>query len=369
MGLEIIAPGSLTTVQDLGRTGMMALGFPPCGAMDAWSARVANALVANADGEAVLEMTLCGITARFTSPAVVALTGAVLDADVNGVLAPHNTAFAVREGDILTCGNIVAGCRAYLAVAGGFDVPAAFGSRSTYLKGKMGGFMGRKLAASDILPFRATVATLPNMESRVYTPVKLKTINKKRKLYLMIVQKLTTLRLGKIYTRKISAARKASQASKPHVGVATDTEASSEAIVVRVIPGPQDNYFTERGKSDFYSSAFIVSTQSDRMGIRLDGKKIEFRGASEIISDGMPLGAVQITPSGQPIVMTADRQTVGGYAKIAIVASVDVPLLAQARPGRTMRFTPVSARGARRLWLNNERTLKKLRNAWNSVTI
>ena len=299
--LQIKAPGPLSTIQDAGRRGFQASGFSPGGAMDLPAARAANLLVGNAMDMAVLEMTMMGITAKFECATYFALTGADFDAHLNDAPVPAYQAIHARAGDELRCGFAVTGCRGYLAVAGGFAIDPVLGSCSTNLKCGLGGFEGRKLAAGDALPLRwLDVPLLRAGEYRMPVPDYIK--------------------------------------GKPRAGAAN--------ITLRAVPGPQDSAFTEEGIAQFFGSPYAVTPASDRMGIKLEGAKIETHAGSDIISDGIAAGSVQVPASGQPIVMMADRQTTGGYAKIATVISSDLHLLAQARPGDLVRFVSVDVREA-----------------------
>lgn len=296
MGIKVILPGALTTVQDLGRFGYQQSGMPCSGVMDPAAYRTANQLLDNNQGEAVLELTLFGGTYFFEEDTIIAITGADMTPLLNGKSCPMYCPVAVKAGSTLTLGMAVNGCRSYLAVSGGFAVPAVMGSRSTNMKCRIGGYKGRALLAGDVIPIAA-----------VHTPY------------------------------EVLSDRKAKRTAYP-----TD-------ITVRVIAGPQDDSFSESGKKTFYSSAYTVSEQSDRMGCRLDGPAIESLHGTDIISDGIVFGSIQITSAGQPIVLLADRQTTGGYAKIATVCTADLPLLAQARPGNTVHFKQISLEAAQQL--------------------
>ena len=295
MSIIIENAGALTTVQDLGRHGYLGLGFSPCGALDERSHRLANALAGNDENAAALEMTLMGITACFTSPALIALTGADFGATLNGAPLALNTAVQVSAGDTLACGMATAGLRGYLAVAGGIAVDAVMGSRSTHLKCGIGGFEGRKLAPGDELPFGTQFRAAPS----------------------------------------------APEALQPILRTSPQ--------VVRAIAGPEDHMFPDVSLEQFFAAEFTVSPQCDRMGIRLDGEAIVSKNGTDIISNGIAAGSVQVPSSGLPIILLADRQTVGGYAKIATVITRDLPLLAQLRPGDKLRFTRVTVQDAQRL--------------------
>ena len=314
MSMHIISPGMLTTVQDLGRRGYMASGFQQGGAMDQFAARAANILLDNSERDGVLEMTLLGVKAYFDEDNVIAITGAefaptVTDSETGEVTElPMNCAVRVKKGDVLDCGSAGSGLRGYLAVAGGFDIAPVMGSMSTNLKCKVGGFEGRKLKSGDVLPLRYPQSDLYGMTSRVFEPDKQK----------------------------------------------------DGTVTVHVISGPQDDYFSDKGKNIFYSETYSVTGDSDRMGIKLDGTPVESIDGVDIISDGIVAGSVQIPSSGKPIIMMADRQTTGGYAKIATVISADLSLAAQARPGTGIRFSRVSEAEALRLRRKMVREQKRL---------
>lgn len=307
MKMTVISPGPLTTIQDAGRFGYMSTGFSQNGAMDAYSMKIANILVGNTPGEGVLEMTMMGVSVQFDCDAVIALTGADMSPEINGEPIEMYEALQVKNKDILTMKSSLKGMRAYLAVAGGFDLPLVMGSMSTNLKCALGGFEGRKLKKGDELPLR---------------------------------QSMNLAFLGN---------RKAEKKND-----------FKQNITVRVILGPQDDFFTGEGLETFLGTEYTVTDKSDRMGVRLDGEKIESKNGVDIISDGIAFGSVQIPASGTPIIMMADRQTTGGYAKIATVISVDLKLIAQAKPGTKIRFSAVSEDEAVKLLKNEEKKLKLL---------
>lgn len=305
--MTVITSGPLSTVQDAGRFGYMNTGFSPSGAMDTHSMQVANILVGNLPGEGVIEMTMLGMTVSFDGDAVVSASGADMAPSLNGEEVAMYEAIAVKKGDVLKFGAAQSGMRAYLAVAGGFDLPRVMGSLSTNLKCALGGFQGRKLRAGDVLPLRHS---------------------------------LTATLVG---NRKCPPENR-------YPG----------NITVRVVLGPQEDFFTDRGIRTFLSSRYTVSDKSDRMGVRLDGARIENINGVDIISDGIATGSVQIPASGTPIIMMADRQTTGGYAKIATVISADLKKMAQAAPGTRVRFVAVTGKEAVRLKKEEENTLALL---------
>ncbi len=292
MPVKVIIPGVLTTVQDAGRFGYQKSGIRTSGVMDAESFEKANYLVGNENGEAVLETTLYGGTMEFSEDAVIAVTGADMEPRVNQVPIPMNRPIKISAGDSLSLGMAREGCRAYIAFAGGIDVPLVMGSRSTDITCRIGGYQGRRLAAGDEIRLGT---------GRRYEEVKDRTV----------------------------------QASSYPV-----------PISLRVIEGPQAEYFTEKGKQTLYSQTYTISEQSDRMGYRMEGPAIESVNGTDIISDGIPLGAIQVPAGGKPIILLADRQTTGGYAKIGTVCSFDIPKLVQGKPGDSVRFTRITVEEA-----------------------
>ena len=278
MSIRIINGGMLTTVQDNGRIGYQQFGVPVSGAMDQQAAAIANILVGNEDNEAVLEVTMLGPRIEFQEANCIAVTGGDLTPQLDGKSFPMNRAVAVQKGQVLSFAAPRSGCRAYIAFAGGLEIPQVMGSRSTYLKAKIGGLEGRKLDKEDIIAFRAPTAQLPNMEKRAVAD-------------------------AETFTK-------------------TD-------VTLRVVLGPQDDAFTEAGIKTFLGETYAVTVQSDRMGCRLDGPVIEHVKDGNIISDGISFGAIQVPSEGKPIIMVADRQTVGGYTKIATVISADFSKAAQ----------------------------------------
>lgn len=306
MKITILSPGPLSTIQDAGRFGLMSTGFSSGGAMDAYSMKIANLLVGNAVGMGVIEMTMMGISARFDCDSLIALTGADMEPTLNEEPMPMYQSVAVHKGDVLSMKIAKSGMRSYLAVAGGFNLPLTMGSQSTNLKCKLGGFQGRKLQKGDELPLLQSVSGVCAPERRIEMQ-----------------------------------------------------EKYPDQIIVRVMLGPQDDYFTEKGIATFLNKVYTVTDQSDRMGIRLTGEKIENVNGVDIISDGIAMGSVQIPASGTPIIMMADRQTTGGYAKIATVISADLKRVAQAKPGTRIRFSVVTEAEAVKLRRREEKELKQ----------
>jgi biotin-dependent carboxylase-like uncharacterized protein len=293
--ISVLDPGPQTTVQDGGRTAQLRYGIPPSGPVDGASFVLANRLVGNPDGAAGLEFTLMGPRLRAEAPCSVAVTGADAPITLNDAPAAAWTTLELAAGDVLKIGAARSGVRGYLAVAGGVAVPPVLGSRATYLRGRMGGLNGRALARDDRVPIGA--APPPRR-------------------------------------------RAVPESARPRF---------SGDIVLRVVLGPQADRFTDEGIATFLGSTYEVLPQSDRMGARLNGPRIAHARGHDIISDGIALGGVQVPGDGQPIVMLVDRQSTGGYTKIATVCSFDVARVGQAKPGQRVRFTGVDVVAAHRL--------------------
>lgn len=286
--IVVLAPGFLTTVQDEGRRGYRAFGMPWAGAMDRFAFASANLLAGNPPGAAALEMTLSGGSFRFEEAVYVALCGAEMGAALEGAPAGNWVAFPVASGATLSFGPAAMGCRTYLAVHGGIDVPVVLGSRSTYVRAGVGGVGGRALVVGDIL--RIGPAPAPG--------------------------------------------RPPPRRSLPGPLVPS---CGGEARL-RVLAGPQEEMFAPDGIDTFFSSAYTVTGRNDRMGYRLEGPAVRHKAGADILTDALAPGAVQVPGDGMPIVMMADCQTSGGYAKIGTVIGPDLRLLAQSRSGDTVHF-------------------------------
>jgi len=315
--LKIITPGFMTTVQDKGRHGFQKQGIPVSGAMDTYALELANLLVGNERSTAGLEVTFSGPMIEFDANRAIAITGANLSPAINGRAVELNQTIQVSAGDVLGFGALRNGARAYIAVEGGIDVPLVMGSRSTYLKAGIGGFNGRRLQVGDCLDLSIPDDRLP--------------LGKRKLPANMILQ----------YKREIH---------------------------VRVILGPEDARFTDESINTFLNNAYEFTNQSDRMGLRLTGPVLHHITGPDILSAGINFGAIQVAGDGQPIVLMADRQTTGGYTRIASVISVDLPLMAQAKPGDTVRFHSIDISDAQRLLLERERQIKALKNSYEQAS-
>jgi antagonist of KipI len=297
----VIDGGFLTTIQDLGRDGCEHLGVPVSGAMDRFALLAANALVGNPRGAAGLECALAGCSLLAEEETLVAATGVGFMLAVDGREVLPWTAAYVRAGEKVA---LRAGPRAawgYLAFAGGIDAPRVMGSRSTYLRGAFGGLEGRALIPGDRLALGVPAG----------------------------------------WDLLARAGRKLANFCLPAYGPQTE---------IAAIPGPQAEAFTPEALELFFSAEFTLTSGCDRMGYRLAGPKLARHASAELLSEGAPLGAVQVPGDGQPIVLMADRQATGGYAKIAVVASSDLPVLAQRLPGAPVRFRRVDVAEAQARW-------------------
>jgi len=302
--MTVVTAGLLTTVQDEGRWGWQSRGVPVAGPMDPQSHRMANALVGNTAGAAGLEVSFAGPELAFDDLRIIAVSGGVWDVTVGGRAVPMNTAVEAAVGQRVRLGTRRRGSRAYVAVDGGIDVPLVFGSRSTHVRGAMGGFEGRALRAGDRVP----------LGQGGRTPF------------------LRTSNLKKGY------------------------EPLSRAPV-RILPGPHLNRLRADTLDLLQSAPYTVSARSDRMGFRLAGPRLAHRGQTEMLSAPTAFGAIQVPPSGEPIVLMADRQTMGGYPIAATIISADIGIAGQLGPGDAVAFTVCTLQEAMTALIAQEQTL------------
>jgi antagonist of KipI len=292
--IRVLEPGAMTTVQDLGRPGHQRYGIPPSGPVDHQSFVVANRLVGNVDAAAGLECTVLGPRFVAETACALAVTGAEMPLTVNGRESPSWTTLHLNAGDMVKIGPARAGVRGYVAFSGGLDVPAVLGSRATYVRGRLGGLEGRALRKDDRLALvPAALAPLRRARARV----------------------------------------------RPTFG---------EEPEIRVVLGPQADRFTGDGLRTFLGSAYEMLPQSDRMGARLRGPRIAHTAGHDILSDGIALGSIQVPGDGQPIALLVDRQSTGGYTKVATVCSFDIGRLGQVKPGHRLRFRAIELAEAQR---------------------
>lgn len=306
MTIRIAKPGFFTTVQDLGRYGYAHLGISPAGAADPLSFRIANLLVGNDENFPALEMTLLGASLEFEVSAIVALTGASCECKIGATQMPFNAAFDVPAGAILQCGSMMTGARCYLSVQGGFDIPMIMGSASTFVAGHFGGLNGRRLQSGDVLQVRQPGAS-----------------------------RIRSLRAGVL--EPLCAPR-----------------------VLRVTKGAQQDWFGPEAFAKLSSGVYVVSEHSDRSGLRLKGEAVRTRESSELLTDGIPLGAIQVPQHGQPIILFVDQQTTGGYPKIANVIAADMHRVGQLQPRDEVRFAEVSIPEAVQLLREQERWMREI---------
>ena len=305
MPVRVVEPGLLTTIQDGGRWGYQRFGVPVAGPMDRVSHRLANLLVGNRPSEATLEVTVVGPRLEFEEDSVFAVAGAPFDVRLGETPVPMNTSQVAAAGQHLSMGRCHRGARAYVAVAGGFAVPAPLGSRATHLVSRMGGLEGRALGAGDRLALGQHIG---------------------------------------------GAARAGEHRSCPF-------RIPEGGARVHVIAGPHDRLFGDDGLDRLRVSRYVVSSQSDRMGYRLEGTPLGPAGDANVISAAVPLGSVQVPPSGQPIILMADHQTTGGYPRIATVISADVPVVGQLAPAAWVEFELCDLQHAIRALIAQERAL------------
>ncbi|MDD2972166.1 MAG: biotin-dependent carboxyltransferase family protein [Lachnospiraceae bacterium] len=309
--IKIRSAGALTTIQDYGRLGYQSQGFSPSGVVDQEAMEIGNILVGNPLEEAVLECTLIGPGIEFMTDTRIALTGADMQAKIGDRQIPTCQCIPVAAGDVLTMGVAAKGCRAYIAIAGGFQVPLVLGSKSLNQKCKIGGGYGRPLQAGDML------STGENTASTIRNP---------------------------------EALQQEVQSSK--------SKMEEKLHTVHVIMGPQETLFTKEGRKTFLHNTYEITNDSNRMACKLQGKPIESVHGSDIISDGIAMGAIQVASNGQPIVMLSDRQTTGGYGKMATVISTDIPIFAQCRPGDQVVFQAVSLRWAQKQYRKKRKRIQ-----------
>ena len=323
MTIRVVTGGLQTTVQDLGRPSHQHQGIPGGGAMDRLATRVGNLLVGNDANAATIESTLIGPTLTFGAETLIALTGADLEAAVGATPIPPWHPALLSAGATLRFGRALRGCRTYVAVAGGIDVPLVFDSRSTYLRAEFGGFDGRALHAGDHL----AVGEPSHLSRRI----------------------MSSLRGSNGHTATVA---------RWSAGASIRTTFTEEAIV-RLIRGAHTDLLTEASLAALVGSRFRVSASSDRMGYRLDGETLSLRATTELLSEGVAFGTVQLPPGGAPIVLMADRQTTGGYPRIGEVATVDLSIVAQLKPGDHLRFRFISLEEAQDVYLAWQQDLRQ----------
>lgn len=312
MGIKVIQAGLLTTVQDLGRFGFQRYGMVVSGAMDGLALRLGNMLLGNDENEAALECTMVGPRLLFEERQRIVLTGGDLSAVLDGVAVPMWKPISVNAGSILSFGKAVHGCRCYICFDTGLATETLMGSRSTYLRAKIGGWKGRALQKGDRIPFQS--------------------VDEKESPDLR-------WRLG-------------------HIGYPDLSKRS-----IRVIEGPHYVQFDQRSREDFLNTSFLISNESDRMGYRLASVALRLTLPIELLSSAVTFGTIQVPPQGQPIMLMADHPTTGGYPIIGQVIEADLPLLAQLQPQDSIRFERVTVADAQQIVKDRHQQIQQLKRS------
>lgn len=320
MSVQVIHPGLSTTVQDLGRFGSQKFGVIVSGAMDSISLRIANLLVGNPEGEGALEITLFGTTLQFESDQLVAITGGDLQPTIDGEKAPMWRPILIRKGSLLKFKSAFTGCRAYIAFAGGIEIPEVMGSKSTYLRAAIGGLNGRALQKGDEF-----------------------TCGHHSKIAMTFVRQLEKMKNHFSWSVNY-----------------TEFFSFEQKQLIRILRGSEFERFDQSSQETFFSEPYTLTTQADRMGYRLEGKPLCLAEKFELLSEGVTYGTIQVPSNGQPIILMADRQTTGGYPKIGQVVSVDLPQLAQLQPKAEILFQEITLEEAEKELIKNEIILNEL---------
>lgn len=319
MSVNVLNAGLLTTVQDIGRTGSQKFGVLVSGAMDSYSMRMANLLVGNDEREGVLEITLFGTKLQFEEDTLIAITGGDLQTTIDGIPVANWRPALVKKGAVLKFGFAIEGCRAYLAIAGGIDIPVVMGSKSTYMVAGIGGFKGRALQQNDQLSFGKMSAS----NEKVFTLIE--------------------------------------REGTPNWAVPHHPLISLESTqTIRIIEGTEYKHFDETSKQLLVHEPYVVTPQSNRMGLRLEGQALSLTEKLELLSEGVTFGTIQIPPNGKPIILMADRQTAGGYPKIGQVITADLGSLSQVKPNAKLYFQLITHAEAERELIAKEELINQI---------
>ena len=324
MNAIVTRAGFLTSVQDLGRTGSRQFGVSTSGALDSFALRVANLLVGNDEGAAGLEITLGGLQLRFEDERIVAWCGGEFDVQIGSRALPAGHVAHLQAGDELKFGRAQIGCRCWLAISGGIDVPVVLGSRSTDLRANFGGIEGRALRDGDVI----SLGEGPGSSA-----------------------------FAKATADKPSQAAGISSWTAPHDWVSP----AKLNPILRFLRGTDWTRFNASTLQRLTGEPFMVSPDSDRMGVRFDGPELKREDETDLISEAVAPGTIQVPPSGKPILLLGDCQTIGGYPKIAHVITVDLGIAAQLRAGDSVRFFEVSLQDAHQLLMERERDVERFR--------
>lgn len=302
--LKVIKPGLFSTIQDVGRFGYQQYGIITSGVMDSIAFRIGNALLKQS-GKAAIEMTLIGGMFEFKKPTAFVLTGGIMDATLNNQSIAMHKVISAKAGDVLTCGAILNGARSYLCIAGGFLVDDKLGSRSTYINARIGGFEGRKIQRNDEIPYEEKTAN--------------------------------------------------------YAAYHVNTKAFYEKGPIRILQGTEWQKFSHEMQNNFIKQTYTISNKSDRMGYHLEASTpIYLEKQFQLLSEAVTFGTIQLPPSGHPILLMADRQTTGGYPKVAQVITADLHRLAQLPPKQMLQFQLVSLDRAEEAYIELEQELRLL---------
>ncbi|RAU82934.1 5-oxoprolinase subunit C family protein [Pontibacter arcticus] len=326
MSIKVLKPGLLSTIQDTGRYGYQKEGIMVSGAMDEVAIRIANLLIGNDQQAAALEVTLLGPTLYFEADCLIAITGADLSPSINGKPVKLWRPTLVKRNSTLAFGAPVRGCRAYIAVGGGFDVPEIMGSYATYLRAGIGGFKGRALQTGDILTCCKPVGN--------------------PKLHWEQLQE--TIGIGDY----------AQTTWSPSPELYPTYEHNS---TIRAVKGPDYELFPSSSQEYLWTEKFMITTASDRMGYRLQGMPLSLTENKEMLSSAVTFGTIQVPAQGQLIILMADHQTTGGYPRIAQVITADLSQLAQVQPGKFIRFEETTLEKAQQLFIEQEQKIEQLK--------
>jgi len=320
MSVKVLKPGVLATIQDLGRFGSQKYGVIVGGAMDSLAVRIANILVGNAEGEATIEVTMYGTKLQFEDEHLIAITGGDLEPKIDGEPLSMWRPALVRKGQVLTFNSPTSGCRAYIAFSGGLQVPKVMGSKSTYTQANIGGYKGRELQKDDVLY------------------------------------------CGEVSEQGESFIR---QLKKLNTPVPWSVNYSPfyfyQPEKIRILKGSEFDWFEHESQHNLVSEPYKITLHTNRMGCQLEGEKLSLMNKSELLSEGVTYGTIQVPTNGLPIILMAERQTTGGYPKIGQVVTADLPRLAQMQPGHTIYFEIISIDEAEKLLIQQERDIHEFK--------
>lgn len=333
MSMEVLKSGLLTTIQDSGRYGYQKSGIVVSGAMDLYDMKIANIAVGNDENEGALEITMIGPSLKIDKGELISITGADICPTINKKKVPMGRPVYISEDCILEFGACKTGCRAYLAVAGGFDIEDVMESKSTYLRGSIGGIQGRALKKGDVIGTRS-----------------------KSQLSQRLIDKLKQNKNDLNF-------------SAPKWYMKNYGHRFSKTNEIKVFEDMQFKKFSPKSIDEFFNSDFVIDSRSDRMGYRLKGPEIQLKEKIEMVSGEVSFGTIQIPPDGNPIILLADRATAGGYPKIAHVCAVDIPKVVQFKPGEKIRFKKIDIEEADRLYIEMLTEIEELKKSIELISL